>query len=177
MSDGEIHKWLQIKGDPVIRELLFEQHRAQSLFDESFNQLINIGEELLTRRGVYHLMIHFSSNQLTCWTYENPYSYKIFVGEEIFQSTFMDKFRIPAFLTPLAQQSIPCRIPADQLRAILEEFQRLRFSDKIIYLRTASINHVNGYISMTFSCDGSHYIPFSDFFSTTNQFQFISQVA
>jgi hypothetical protein len=39
----------------------------------------------------------------------------------------------------------------------------LRFADETIYLRSASINIMNGMLGLTFSCDGSHYMPISEF--------------
>ena len=41
--------------------------------------------------------------------------------------------------------------------------QQLRMADETIYLRSASINIFNGLISLTFSCDGSHYMHWSEF--------------
>ena len=32
-------KWLQIKGDPSVREFLFQQSRKQSLFDENIDKV------------------------------------------------------------------------------------------------------------------------------------------
>ena len=46
---------------------------------------------------------------------------------------------------------------------ILRNMQALRFADETIYLRGASINIFNGLISLTFSCDGSHYMPWHEF--------------
>jgi hypothetical protein len=36
-------------------------------------------------------------------------------------------------------------------------------ADETIYLRSASINIFNGLISVTFSCDGSHYMRYDEF--------------
>ena len=55
-------------------------------------------------------------------------------------------------------------IAAEDTRAILTEFRRLRSTDKTIYMRNGSINRVNGLIGMTFSCDGAHYIDHKTFF-------------
>ena len=41
--------------------------------------------------------------------------------------------------------------------------QALRMVDTTIYLRTASINIFNAMVSLTFSCDGSHYMRYDDF--------------
>ena len=49
-------------------------------------------------------------------------------------------------------------IDHEESLAVLNEFRRLRMTDRNIYLRNGSINRINGLIGMTFSCDGAHYI-------------------
>ncbi len=41
--------------------------------------------------------------------------------------------------------------------------KKLRMADETIYLRSSSINIFNGLISLTFSCDGSHYMSYHEF--------------
>ena len=48
--------------------------------------------------------------------------------------------------------------------------QALRLIDTTIYLRTASINIFNGMISLTFSCDGSHYMRYDKFLAKGTAF-------
>ncbi len=163
MQDTKRISWLQVKGDPAIRELVFQQTRVESTFDQRMDEMLAIVEELLCKRGVFHIRIHFSSNQLTCWTYENPYSYEVYVGDEIFDPSFMDNFT-------LSKSSLPPRIAPNSIKPILEEFKGLRFLDETIYLRNASINRINGMISLSFSCDGTHYIDHEDFFETSQHF-------
>ncbi|GMT49101.1 MAG: hypothetical protein IEMM0008_0640 [bacterium] len=163
MQDTKKISWLQVKGDPAIRELVFQQTRVESIFDQKMDEILTIVEELLCKRGVFHIRIHFSSNQLTCWTYENPYSYEVYVGDEIFEPSFMDNFTV-------SKSSLPPKIIADSIKPILEEFRGLRFLDETIYLRSASINRINGIISLSFSCDGTHYIDHEDFFETSHHF-------
>ncbi|MDH5594492.1 MAG: hypothetical protein OEY68_08830, partial [Gammaproteobacteria bacterium] len=50
-----------------------------------------------------------------------------------------------------------------EIRKTFMEFISLRFADETIYLRSASINIMNGMIGLTFSCDGSHYMPVKEF--------------
>ncbi len=156
-------QWLQIKGDPSVRNFVFQQRRAESIFDRNAERLLVTVEELLATRGVFHAKIHFSSNQLTCWLDSDPYRYRVFVGEEIFEPGFMAQFdRMVSVEKPV--------IAACDVRGILAEFQRLRFKDESVYLRNASINRVNGMIGMTFSCDGSHYINYASFYNTVALF-------
>ena len=46
---------------------------------------------------------------------------------------------------------------------ILEGFRELRLKDPQIYLRSGSLNVINGIVGLNFSCDGSHYINFDEF--------------
>ena len=48
-------------------------------------------------------------------------------------------------------------------RKLFSEFRALRFADETIYLRSSSINIMNGMLGLTFSCDGSHYMPVDEF--------------
>jgi len=155
--------WLQIKGDPSVRDLVFQQTRFTSLFDQRIDQLNAIVEQLLVARGLFHAMVHYSSNQLTCWHCDDPYNYRVYVGEEVFAPAFPGQF------SPGASMDI-ATIPPGAVGTVLAEFTRLRFRDENFYLRNASINRINGIIGMTFSCDGSHYISFEEFLQTAQQF-------
>jgi hypothetical protein len=49
------------------------------------------------------------------------------------------------------------------LGPVFEQFKKLRFADETLYLRSASINIINGFVALNFSCDGSHYMPVDEF--------------
>ena len=58
----------------------------------------------------------------------------------------------------------------DDLSLVLDEFKRLRETDEQIYLRSGSFNRMSGMIGMNFSCDGSHYIHYEEFFRRLKEF-------
>ena len=157
-------KWLQVKGDPSVRAVLFQQSRTESLFDNEIDRIHEIAHSLLTRKGAFHVKLHYSSSQLTCWFADDAYRYRIFVKEEVLEPGFLDQFRTSAIehLQPL--------ISDEETAAILNEFKRLRLSDSNIYTRNGSINRVNGMLGMTFSCDGQHYIDHKTFFDNLSTF-------
>jgi hypothetical protein len=157
-------KWLQVKGDPSVREFLFQQSRVESLFDTELDHIHKIVHSLLTRKGAFHVKVHYSSSQLTCWFSDDAYRYRVYVREEVLVPGFIDQFRDTALdhLQPV--------IDAEDTLAILEEFRRLRTTDETIYLRNGSVNRINGMIGMTFSCDGSHYIDHKTFFEKLDTF-------
>jgi hypothetical protein len=157
-------RWLQIKGDPSIREFLFQQCRVESQFDNDLDRIHEIVHALLTRKGAFHVKVHYSSSQLTCWFSDDAYRYRVFVKEEVLASGFLDQFRDSNIehLQPL--------IASEDTRAILNEFKCMRTTDETIYMRNGSINRVNGLIGMTFSCDGAHYIDHKTFFEKLETF-------
>ena len=158
------YKWLQVRGDPSVRAFLFEQCRVESLFDSELDRIHNIVHLLLTTKGAFHVKIHYSSSQLTCWFADDAFRYRVFVLEEVLKSGFLDQFRncTITHLQPV--------IDNENTIAILDEFKRLRTTDENIYMRNGSINRVNGLIGMTFSCDGAHYIDHKTFFEKLETF-------
>lgn len=161
---GIPQKWLQVKGDPSVRAFLFQQSRVESLFDSELDQLHGIVRDLLIRKGAFHVKIHYSSSQLTCWFSDDAYRYRVFVREEVLAPGFIDQFR-DARLDHL----LPV-ISEEDTDAVLDEFKRLRTTDETIYLRNGSANRINGIIGMTFSCDGAHYIDHKEFFDRLETF-------
>lgn len=157
-------RWLQIKGDPSVRAFLFQQSRVDSLFDNDLNRIHKIVYALLTKKGAFHVKIHYSSSQLTCWFADDAYRYRVFVMEEVLKPDFLMQFRDCKIdhLQPV--------IDAEDTLEILKEFKRLRSTDQTIYMRNGSINRINGLIGMTFSCDGAHYIDHKTFFEKLETF-------
>lgn len=157
-------KWLQVKGDPSIRQFLFEQSRQVSLFDEHIDEVHEITKALAARKGVFHVKIHYSSSQLTCWFVDDPLNYKVYVKDEVLAPGFIDLF------PDISYEGRRPRVLVGQVDEILNEFKRLRTGDDQIYLRSGSFNRMNAMIGMNFSCDGSHYIEFDYFFDHLKEF-------
>jgi len=148
--------WRQVKGDPVIRSQVFQQSRIESPMDRSIEQSLSILEELLTERGVFQCQIHFSSSQAILWTVQDPFNYRILDYEALSDADI-------CLVYPSRAYPETASIPKQEIERILETLRQLRFSDETFYLRTASINIINGMVSVTFSCDGSHYMHYVEF--------------
>lgn len=158
-------QWQQIKGDPSIRGTVFQQTRVESWLDKNIEQAISILEELIVAHGVFQLVLHFSSSRATVWTMDDPYRYRILQS---------DAFSDPNVCLAYPRRNYPedAVIPFGQIGSILRGLQTLRFADDTLYLRSASLNIFNGLISLTFSCDGSHYMLYSDFLKKDSAFWF-----
>jgi len=162
-------RWLQIKGDPVVRGFLFQQQRVESLFDTSIDRVHDIVHALLTHKGFFHVKTHYSSSQLTCWSARDPYCYKKFVREEVLDDGFLDRFPEADYA---GQKSV---LESQCIKRIFKEFRRLRLTDQTIYLRNGSVNLIDGMINMGFSCDGAHYIDHQTFFAKLDTFETTDQ--
>ena len=148
--------WRQVKGDPAIRGTLFQQTRTESPMDRHMQTALSILEELLTERGVFQCQIHFSSSQAIIWTIDDPLRYRILDQQALEDPDI-------CLLYPSRPYPVDAGIPRSEITRILNAMQGLRKVDMTIYLRTASINIYNGMVSLTFSCDGSHYMHYDEF--------------
>jgi hypothetical protein len=157
--------WRQIKGDPAIRGNVFQQCRVDSPMDLNLTQALSILEELLTHRGVFQCQIHFSSSQATIWTLADPYRYRILDQEALSDPDI-------CLVYPPQDYPADALIPRRRVREILDHLRDLRMADENIYLRMSSINLFNGMISLTFSCDGSHYMRYDEFLDKGGAFWF-----
>ncbi len=160
--------WRQVKGDPAIRSTLFQQTRVESPMDRNLDVGLTILEELLTERGIFQCQIHFSSSQAIIWMIDDPLRYRILDHEALTDPDI-------CLLYPSRPYPDDAAIPQADMERILEAMGALRMVDTTIYLRMASINIFNGMLSLTFSCDGSHYMRYdefltkgADFWSTTS---------
>jgi len=149
-------KWMQMKGDPAIRAGLFHQERVNSPLDEHIDAVLAVLNELVTVHGVFHVKLHFSSSRATLWVMHDPYRYRLHGIDDLID---------PNLCMAYPRQPYPAdaSIPADKVREVLNCFRELRFMDETLYLRSGSLNIFNGMVNLTFSCDGSHYMPWDEF--------------
>ena len=165
--DSELYEepgnWRQIKGDPAIRSTMFQQTRVESPMDRNLGQALSILEELVTERGVFQCQIHFASSQATIWTMDDPYRYRMLDDEALSDPDI-------CLVYPPRTYPADAAIPRADIAPVLAGLRALRLVDNQIYLRTASINVYNGMVSLTFSCDGSHYMRFDEFLAKGTTF-------
>lgn len=166
----EPEQWRQIKGDPAIRRQLFAQTRVESPMDRNLDPILAILEELLTERGVFQVQVHFSSSQAIIWTDDDPRRYRILDIDALTDPDI-------CLVYPLRAYPDDAQIPSSQVAAIFDTFKALRMADENIYLRLGTINLYNGLVSLTFSCDGSHYMPYQEFLRKNTAFWFGTHAA
>jgi hypothetical protein len=155
--------WLQIRGDPAIREGLFSQCRVESAMDRNIDDVNAIVEELMRDRGIFHAKLHFSSSRATLWLASDPMRYRVHVLDQILSPEVCLAY-------PNAHYPGEACVPVDCIRPVLDKLKELRQMDENMYLRSGSLNIVNGLVGLNFSCDGSHYLPVEEFVSREAKF-------
>jgi hypothetical protein len=150
--------WRQIKGDPAIRGAVFHQTRSDSQMDVSLDTVLGVMEELMAERGIFHGKLHFSSSRATVWLVDDPYRYRLL---DIHALTDPDT----CLIYPRHAYPADAVVPKSAIRPVLDNLRALRFMDETFYLRAGSLNIYNGMVGLTFSCDGSHYLPWDEFLS------------
>ncbi len=157
---GEVYRqpeqWMQIKGDPAIRGGLFMQQRIDSAMDRRIDEVLDLVVELVEVHGVFHAKLHFSSSRATLWLLDDPLRYRILDIEDLTD---------PGICLAWKQHDYPddAKIPIERIKDVFQTLRDLRFMDETIYLRAGSLNIFNGIVGLNFSCDGSHYMHWSEF--------------
>ena len=183
----EPRNWRQIKGDPAIRGTVFHQSRSDSQMDLHIDTVLGVMEELILDHGVFHCKLHLSSSRVTLWLMDDPYRYRLLDIASLTRPDICLTF--PRCNYPTVERSkirecahrdgvLPCGmadpgvalIPAERIRDILQAIKRLRFIDETFYLRSANLNIFNGMVALTFSCDGTHYLPWDEFLTKGDAF-------
>jgi hypothetical protein len=156
-------QWRQLKGDPAIRGSVFHQTRVDSLMDHNIDTVLPVVAELMTEHGVHHVMLHFSSSRAVIWLTADPLRYRLLdIGALTDPNTCLPFPRRPYPADALVRK--------EQIRPILDNLSRLRLMDEMFYLRTGTLNIFNGVVGLTFSCDGSHYVPVDEFLDKGQEF-------
>lgn len=157
--------WRQIKGDPAIRSGLFTQQRVKSAMDAQIDKVLSVMKELMLAHGVFHAKFHFSSSRATLWRVDDPFDYQILNIDELSDPDICLAFRHQ-------KKSKKTTVNAENTNKVFQQFKDLRFADENIYLRSASLNNINGMVGLNFSCDGSHYMHHKEFLDKNLSFWF-----
>lgn len=159
----EPRQWQQMRGDPSIRGAVFYQTRVHSKMDRHIDTVLGVTEELMIDHGVFHAKLHFSSNRAVIWLYDDPYRYRMLDINALIDPNI-------CLVYPTSAYPENALIPETKIRPILDGLRQLRYMDETLYLRSGSLNIFNGIVNLTFSCDGSHYIPFDEFLNKEHAF-------
>ena len=130
--------------------------RPRISLDQYLSDLQGVLETLISAHGVFHCQIHYGSGQVTLWQMNDPYQYRLYSAEQLLNANMYlayTKHHYP-------ENAI---VSVTQVRDVLEKFRILRLASDSIYLRTCSLNIINGMVGLSFSCEGSQYMTVDSF--------------
>ncbi len=135
---------------------ILQQYRITSAFDKFMDEIEGILNKLISEHGVFHVMMHYASAQTLLWQMDKPYEYHLFDIEQLLD---------PNMYLTYPRRSYPSDaiVTPKQIQPLLKHFRRLRLGNENIYLRSGSLNVMNGSIGLTFSFDGSQYLSAEEF--------------
>lgn len=139
--------------------------RVASAFDNNLSDIHGILSKLISEHGVFHCAVHYGSAHAMLWQMEEPFQYRLFDVEQLLDpDMYLTYSRLPYPDKALVSQR--------EIQMVLEHFRILRLGDGSVYLRSGSINIMNGMVILSFSFEGSEYLPVSDFLNTDFSYWF-----
>jgi hypothetical protein len=135
-----------------------QRYRATSPFDRHPSDIQGILNKLISEHGVFQCALHFSSATAQLWQMDDPYQYRL---------CKVDQLLDPNMYLTYPRRAYPAKalVSIGQVQRVLERFCILRLVDASIYLRSGSLNIINGLVSLSFSFDGSQYLSVNEFLS------------
>lgn len=133
-----------------------QSRQVGSLFDRYLSDIQGILSKLISEHGVFHFTMHCYSAQVVLWQMDDPYQYRLYDVEQLLDPDM--------YLTyPRYPYPTNAKMSAKEVRQVLEQFRALRLADESFYLRSGSVNIMNGMVSLSFSFEGSRYMSVSEF--------------
>jgi len=126
--------------------------RPDSLVDKYLEEILGVINKLMCEHGIFHCTLHYSSSQAMLWYLDEPYQYRIYRLEQMLKPDICVTYS----RRPYSSKAV---ISPKQIKEVLERFRSLRLVDDRIYLRSGSLNIFNGMVGLSFSCEGSQYMP------------------
>lgn len=186
---GKLH--VSIKGDPTMRETVFDRERRDSPMDKVLPQLTNSLQALLLKRCVSEVSLHFNSGEIRLFSIFDPFNYTIHPANKLIDASYLDRhFPVLAYeekislirrlYGTLAAEFSNLTLPAhfkdtylhryqnwqpltqDEIVHVVNKLQILR-SIPNFYMRNMGISITRDAIRMQFNCDGTHIVSTGDY--------------
>lgn len=129
---------------------------SHSPVDHNIDYLIYVLSTLMQEHGIFHCTLHFASACAGLWSVNDPLNYQVHSVEELLNPELFSRY-------PKRGYDIHTRLDLDKIPLVFAQLKALRQSDDTVYLRSGSVNIINGRVGLTFSCDGTHFMSSEDF--------------
>ena len=132
------------------------QPHIQSPADHNIDSLVRVLSTLMQDHGVFHCTLHFASACASLWSLEDPLNYQVLSADDLLNPDLFLRY-------PKRSYDRHTQLEADKIPLVFAQLKALRQLDDTVYLRSGSVNIINGRVGLTFSCDGSHYMSADEF--------------
>jgi hypothetical protein len=156
MTGTSLQRMQKLQSDPIPSGKLFALSRVNSPVDQNIDYLIYVLSTLMQEHGIFHCKLHFASACASLWSVDAPLNYQVLSVSELL---------VPDLFLRYPKRSYDChtQLEVDKIPLVFAQLKALRQADDTVYLRSGSVNIINGRIGLTFSCDGSHYMRADEF--------------
>jgi len=182
---------ISIKGDPTMRETVFDRERRDSPMDKVLSELTDKLQTLLIERCVSEVSLHFNSGEIRLTSIFDPFNYEVHPANKLIDTSYLDrhfpkldfaeKTRLIRHLyETLATQFDTLALPGhykeayrnryrnwqpltqEEITRVINKLQSLRAIQNF-YLRNMGISITRDAIRMQFNCDGTHIVSTGDY--------------
>ncbi len=156
ISPPKANSYCEITQDQLTETDVPLPKRPRISLDQYLSDLQGVLETLISAHGVFHCQIHYGSGQVTLWQIKDPFQYRLYSAEQLLNANMYLAYSKQHY----SENAI---VSTAQVREVLEKFRILRLASDSIYLRTSSLNVINGMVGLSFSCEGSQYMTVESF--------------
>ena len=149
-------QWKLSSGDHTTGSALSLLQRNFSAMDENIDYLIYVMSTLLQDHGIFHCNLHFASDRCMLWSLDDPLRYRLHTVEELMNPELF-------LVYPKRNYDKSAVVDTDKIPVVFAQLKALRAADDITYLRSGSLNIMNGMVGLSLSCDGSQYMDVDEF--------------
>jgi len=185
------HLQVSIKGDPSLRESVFDRQRYESAVDKVLPGLIPKLKILLLERSVTELFLQFNSGEIRLTSIFDPFNYEIHPANKLIDDGYLDRhFPVVAYAEKsrvirslydiIAAEFDTLGLPKLSQNAYQKYYKNwhpmapeeiVKVLDKLpvlrdipdFYLRNLGISITRDAIRMQFNCDGTHFVSSKDY--------------
>jgi len=149
-------QWKLSSDNHAMGSALSMLQRNYSALDKNIDYLIYVMSTLLQEHGIFHCNLHFASDRCMLWSLDDPLRYRLHSVEELMDPELFQIY-------PRRDYDSSAVVHSDRIPIVFAQLKALRTADDITYLRSGSLNIMNGLVGLTFSCDGSQYMNVDEF--------------
>lgn len=130
--------------------------RNPSPVDQNIDTLNHVLCTLMQEHGIFHCALHFVSACACLWSLDSPLSYQVHGIRELLDPQLFERY-------PKRSYDSHTRLELDRIPLVFAHLKALRQTNDKLYLRSGSINIINGQVGLSFSSEGSRYMRAEEF--------------